>query len=139
MVSADDHSEDRRIVAVQKPWGDAMPPIRVVLVGMSTMLREVVQALVQSDPLLELAGECDSTDLQDAMSFRPDVLVISTEEVSETELIEFLTANGTARILGISATSGKAALYEMCPHRVPLGELGVQSLATALVRRPDGV
>jgi hypothetical protein len=101
------------------------------------MLRDMVRALVQSDSLLELSGESETTDLLDALPFRPDVLVTSTEDVSEPEVVEFLAAHGTVRILGISATSGKATLYAMCPHQVPLGELGVQSLAAALVRRPD--
>lgn len=102
------------------------------------MLRDVVRAVVESDPLLELAGESDTTDPRDAMSFRPDVLVTPTEDVSEAELVEFMVTTGTVRILGITAASGKATLFEMCPHRVPLGELGVQSLAAALANRPDG-
>ena len=115
-----------------------MPVTRVFVMGLTAMLSDVVRAVVSSRPTLLLVGESPVTDFQRAAASRPDVVVASLDQLTDAELTRFLTAHCHARVLGLAGDARAAALYEMRPHRTPLGELGTEALASALDRSRGG-
>jgi len=115
-----------------------MPITRVFVMGMTSMLNDVVQAVVSSHPALVIVGESPVTDFHMAAASRPDIVVAPQDELSDTELYAFLSAHCRAGVLGLAIDSGTATLYEMRPHRTSLGELGTEDLAAVLDRARSG-
>ena len=115
-----------------------MPITRVFVMGLTSMLSDVVQAVVSDHPALELAGESRVVDFALAAASRPDIVVTAQDELAEAEVTAFLTEHCRVGVLGLTTDSGTATLYEMRPHRRPLGALGVEDLAAALDRFRSG-
>lgn len=98
------------------------------------MLRDVVRAVIERDAALQLVGPGRAAERDAVLSAGPDVVVAQTDDLSERVTHEILRAYPRARLVGISAESGAAVMYELRPHRVLLGTLGVDGLADALGR-----
>lgn len=113
-----------------------VPPIRVLVMGLPPMLGDVVRTVVARDPALLLVGDRCEPDRDSVARCRPDVVVTSVGEGEESEVIDMLASTPKLRVLGVVTGTGQAALYEMRPHRMPLGELGLDSLAAVLAGRP---
>jgi hypothetical protein len=114
--------------------GQQLPRNRVFLMGMPTMLSNLVRSCVDADAQLELVGESDAADLATAITARPDCIVTSLRALADTpsDLAEVMRTGRPLRILGIEATNGTGELFELRPHRTRLGELGLASLGEAL-------
>ena len=114
-----------------------MPITRVFVMGLTSMLSDVVQAVVSDHPSLQLAGESPVTDFGRAAASRADVVVAPQHELTEAEVTTFLTEHCRVGVLGLT-TEGTATLYEMRPQRRSLGALGTEGLADALDRFRSG-
>ena len=111
-----------------------MPITRVFVMGLTSMLSDVVQAVVSNHPDLTLVGESPVVDFRSAGASRPDIVVAAHADVSDADLTTFLFEHCRTGVLTLTVDSGRATLYEMRPHRTPLGELGTDELAGALLR-----
>jgi hypothetical protein len=102
--------------------------VRVVLAEMPTLLHEIVSTILSTDPDVELDATpvpTDEIDSADAVA-RADVLATS-DDYSPT-----LFAHPRLRLVAISDDRKHAVLYELRPHRAPLGELSPQLLVRAV-------
>jgi hypothetical protein len=111
-----------------------MPVTRVFVMGLTAMLSEVVRTVVANHSTLLLVGESPVTDFDRAAASRPDIVVAPLDLLSDGDLTTFLQQHCRAGVLALARDASTAALYEMRPHRTPLGELGTEALATALDR-----
>jgi hypothetical protein len=109
-------------------------PTRVFVMGLTSMLSDVVQAVVSNHPGLTLAGESPVVDFRLAAASTADVVVAAQDGVSDADLTTFLFEHCRTGVLALTVESGRATLYELRPHRTPLGELGTDELAGALLR-----
>ena len=109
-----------------------MPVIRVFVMGLTSMLNDIVQTVVADRPDLTLAGAIADADFARAAAAEPDVVVAPLDRLTPAAIGAFLSARCRARVLGIAADGRTAAIYEMRPHRTALGELGTGTLADAL-------
>jgi hypothetical protein len=98
---------------------------------MSQMLREIVRSLVAGDPDLELVAELsDARGLADAVSHcGPDVVVGRSKP---GEIRDLLERRPTMKIVQVENDGRSSFLYELRPHRVPLGELSNARLLEVL-------
>jgi hypothetical protein len=112
-----------------------MPITRVFVMGLTSMLSDVVQAVVSIHPGLTLVGESPVIDFWLAAASMPDVVVAAQDDVSDADLAAFLGEHCRAWVLALAVDSGRATLYEMRPCRMPLGDVGTDELAGALLRR----
>lgn len=115
-----------------------MPITRVFVMGLTSMLSDVVQAVVSDHPSLELVGESPVTDFGVAAASRPDIVVAPQDELTNDDVYAFLTEHCRVGVLGLTTDSGKATLYEMRPHRTALGAIGTEDLGAALDRFRSG-
>ena len=111
-----------------------MPITRVFVMGLTSMLSDVVQAVVSNHPSLELVGESPVTDFGVAAASRPDIVVAPQDELTHDQVNAFLAGHCRVGVLALTVDSGKATLYEMRPHRTALGTVGTEDLASALDR-----
>jgi hypothetical protein len=97
--------------------------------GLTSMLSDVVQAVVSNDPSLELAGANPVTDFGVAAASRPDIIVAPPDGFTNDEVNAFLSEHCRVGVLGLTTDSGRATLYEMRPYRTALGAVGTKDLA----------
>jgi DNA-binding NarL/FixJ family response regulator len=109
--------------------------IRVLIGNLPGVLAEVVSRLLESEADIEVVGRSrdDSTLLDDARGSRPHVVILSLADAELPRVGEALLSNEPRlRVLGVVADDGRGFLYEMRPHRSPLGDLSPSALVTAL-------
>ena len=89
----------------------------------SRMLREIVEELCAAEPDLELVPEPhEHDDLATVVEQTGAECVISRDGALTTaEICRVLIAHPSVRLLAM-AEDGHGTLYELRPHRVPLGE-----------------
>jgi DNA-binding NarL/FixJ family response regulator len=108
--------------------------IRIALVDMPQMLREITRAVVEAEPGAEIVAEyaapaplaevVRSSDVQ-------FVVVRDTPEMS-AEATSLLADSRGVGVLAISDDGRSSVLYELKPHRAPLGEVSPERLVDAI-------
>jgi DNA-binding NarL/FixJ family response regulator len=107
-----------------------VPAIRVLIVDMPRMLREIVRRSVEADGDFVVVGELDdmatvveAAEHTDAQFVLADLGV--TEPAGVERLLEVLPQ---VKVLGIARDGRQGFLYELRPQRIPLGELSPETL-----------
>ena len=106
--------------------------------GLRPMLSDVVRAVVANDPALSLIGESADVDLSRAVPAEPDLVVVPLDATVDADVHAFLSRHCGTALLGMAGDGRTSVLYEMRPHRTPLGDLGIEGLAAALHRTAGG-
>jgi chemotaxis response regulator CheB len=114
-------------------------PQRVLLLGMPTMLRQILRRALAEPAEFEIVDGLALVDLRSShvLATEPDVIIVDAEHASTETANALLYRRCAMRILGISADGQRSTLYEMHPHRVSLGDLTPASLV-AVLRRGQG-
>ena len=95
------------------------------------MLSDIVVAMLAAEPDIEVVNTAHPTL---ALESRVDVVILNVDDSARLDLAySLLAANPRLRIVAIGADGKSTALYDMRPHRTPLGELSAPGLV-ALVR-----
>ena len=111
-----------------------MENIRVVLVDMPRLLREIVTSIASSD-LCIVRQYDDPVDLVAAVDRDAAQVVITGAEAHEPREVERLLAERPAvKVFGITADGSSTTLHELMPRRHALGELSVDRLDDAVRR-----
>lgn len=113
-----------------------MEPIRIALVGLPRMLREIVREIVARDRDVTVAGEFDNwPDAIDRLRRRPCEIAIgdlaATGRIGVDRLLETCP-----RIIAVSSDARRSVLYELSSREEALGELSADRLLEAI--RGDG-
>ena len=110
-------------------------PIRVVLVELTGMTGEMVKGILAGAPDIELIGDVSMTDFgdPDAPAAGVDVAILAGDGGALTRRAhELLRVRPLLRILAVGRGGREGSLYELRPHRTPLGELSSQVLLEAV-------
>jgi hypothetical protein len=104
--------------------------IRVLLVDMPRMLRDIVAMVVRAEPDLELVGEVDDPEALAARMrrTRPDLVIAGAHPALEQMSHQLLGDYPRLRILEVETEGRRGYLYELFPRRRRLGELSPGSL-----------
>jgi hypothetical protein len=118
-------------------------PRRIVVIGMSRMLREIVLETISSAPDLEVAREYERpVELSTAIRRdRPDVLVAGADVLDDGEIERALDEAPRLKVLGLADDGRQLLLYELAPQRFELGQASPQRLLELLRggrSRPSG-
>jgi hypothetical protein len=101
--------------------------ITVALLVQPPMLRGILARLLATDP------EVQVLDGASAAARNADVLVLSQPDPEDEAVpVSMLLTSPTSRVLALGADARRAVLFELRPHRTPLGELSRESLLLAL-------
>jgi DNA-binding NarL/FixJ family response regulator len=97
---------------------------------MPPLLREIVRDAVAREPDLELVAELDDAPgAFDALARDAAQFVIVGSEAAAAACVPSLVAEQPAlRALELRADGRQSVLYELRPHRVPLGEISAETL-----------
>jgi hypothetical protein len=103
---------------------------KLVLLGMPTMLRQLLVRIVAQVPDLVIVAELPDDDLRSPRikEIPADVVVVDSDQAPMDAVEALLQAHCQTRILGLSSDGRRAFLHELRPHRVQLGELSPAAL-----------
>jgi chemotaxis response regulator CheB len=105
--------------------GRRLKAVRVLLLGMPTMLRQVLSRVIAEAPGLEVVGEMPNDGLcsPNLLAAEPDFLIIGADEASDEDVAALLQRNCRIRVLRLSSDGREGTLHEMWRRRTLLGEL----------------
>ncbi|MGC2776548.1 MAG: hypothetical protein WA418_13045 [Bradyrhizobium sp.] len=112
-----------------------MKQIRILVAGMPRMLVDIIEDIVASEPDLTIVGEIDrSTELASAARRTRADVVISRQADSDMEADEMalLLIGRPPKVVAITDDGRQGFVYELRPHRSPLGEMSVERLIAAI-------
>jgi hypothetical protein len=99
---------------------------KVVLLDLPTTLWQIVERTVGLQPDMELIGER-------AAGVDPDVVVAGIRSIDDaTTAAALLRRWPRSRVLVVGIENGDAAMFDLQPHRTPLGELSPARLLDAI-------
>ena len=105
------------------------------MAGLPPLLRDIVSSAVADEPDMEIIGEfVDCTRvLETDVELVPDVIVLG---VSVGEMADYcrriLFRFPRAKILALDGDGKSVSLYDLRPHKVPVGEVSPQELVEAI-------
>ena len=101
--------------------------IRVALLVQPPVLHGLIHSLLASDPEVRVVDDPEPADV---------VVLSQTDPENDAVPLSMLQRAPCSRILALAADARRAVLYELRPHRTPLGELSRASLLAALRGAP---
>jgi DNA-binding NarL/FixJ family response regulator len=109
--------------------------VKLVLVGLPRVLRDVMEAAVQTEADLEVVAETpDASGLAGLIAETgAHVVVADAEAVDEPRALR-LVASVSVRIVTLSGDGRRASLYECRPERRDVGQIEPQTLIGLLKR-----
>jgi DNA-binding NarL/FixJ family response regulator len=107
-------------------------PIRILLVAMPRLMRDIVTAELLAQPDMKLIGVCDtSVGLVDEIrDGAPDFVLIGAEHGCSVQAL--FEERPWMRVLEIEPLGADAHLYELRPRRVDLGPMSAAELVTTI-------
>jgi DNA-binding NarL/FixJ family response regulator len=111
---------------------------RIVLIDMPPLLREIVRDAVAREPDLELVAELDDApDVVDALrQDGADFVILGSDAAAAACVSSLVAAQRGMRALELRADGRESVLYELRPHRVPLGEISAETLVRTIRGTP---
>jgi DNA-binding NarL/FixJ family response regulator len=109
--------------------------IRVLLADMPRLLFDLVDALISAEPDMLIAREhFQDTDLPTVVARAgADVVVVSDEKNTDSQRwISLLYNAPQIKVLVLEDAGRTAMLYELRPHRTPLGKVSMAGLVDAI-------
>lgn len=108
--------------------------LRILLVGMPRIVREMLERTIAEQPDMLLVGVAAREQLLPATrETRPDFVVVGVEgEEPPDDCRRLLGEQPHVRVLGLEANAGTAYLYELRPEMSPLGEVSPDDVVAAM-------
>ena len=105
---------------------------------MPPLLREIVRDAVEREADLELVRELDDApDVTDALERdRADFVIVGSDAAATGSVASLVAAQQGMRALELRADGRESVLYELRPHRVPLGEISAEALVRTIRTAP---
>ena len=109
-------------------------PIRILIVGVPRLLRELIERAISAEPDLEVIATDRLADLSEtADRERAEFAIVALEDRElPPEGREFLDRRARVKLLGIGPADGHATLYRLRPEHLALGEVAPQDVVAAI-------
>jgi DNA-binding NarL/FixJ family response regulator len=106
--------------------------IRIVLIDMPPLLRDIVRDAIDREPDLDVVAERAAAGLRETVEREePDFVIVGTDTASET-VRAVVGERCSLRALELRSDGKESILYELRPHRVSLGELSPATLVQTI-------
>lgn len=112
--------------------------IRVLLVALPRIMREIVEHAFAEAPDLDIVGSVDGLAALDATfdKAQPDVLVVGLDQESDARQLDpYLYRDPRLTCFAIAGDARSAFLYELRPSAKPLGDVSPEGLVRAIRSR----
>ena len=109
--------------------------IRVLLVDLTAMLREIVKGVLEAEPTVDVVGELAAGEplLPAVEKTDAEVVIFATDQRDlSPDGYDLLDARPRTKVLALVGDGREAFLYELRPSREALGELTPWGLIEAL-------
>jgi DNA-binding NarL/FixJ family response regulator len=109
--------------------------IRILLADLPQMLRSIIRDIVAGQPDMEVVGElAGQVGVPARVEQTGATLVILRHTGLDPPDVfcELLACRSPTRVLAIADEGRAGLLYELRPHRIPIGELSATSLVAAI-------
>ncbi|MDQ6610861.1 MAG: hypothetical protein M3Y64_00390 [Gemmatimonadota bacterium] len=118
-----------------------MSQIRVVIASMPRLLHDIVHSVLSAESDIVIADSRASTrEIPAADALRhTDVVIVAEPEFAEMDYESMLYQHPRVRVVAIAGDGREAALYELRPARIALGELSPQTLVQAVRSHTRGL
>ena len=105
---------------------------------MPPLLREVIRGALVPEPDLDVVGEHDAAvDVRTAVDDDDaDFVILGSGVVSEESVRALVGPARRVRALEVHSDGTQSVLYELRPHRVPLGEISTDTLLRTVRTAP---
>jgi predicted RNA-binding protein YlqC (UPF0109 family) len=126
--------ERGRIIARLSSKEVALERVRIVLVGMPEMLREITRNAIHDEPWAEIVAEYDApVPISDAARANDaNVVLVGDSPEVDAEANGLLDDARQLAVLALTDDGRQTVLYELRPHKVPLGEISPGRLVDAI-------
>lgn len=113
--------------------------MRIVLIDMSPLLREIVRETLGREPGFDVVAEHEGgVDVREAVQAGDADFVVLGADATASAVTRALVVEGARlRALEVHADGLESVLYELRPHRVSLGEISPEMLLTTIRTKPD--
>jgi hypothetical protein len=107
---------------------------RVLLLDMPQMLAEIVRDVVSRDDSLVVVGDIVDADARAVVGqMRPNIVLLGGDSTSPPAWCrEVFEERPHFVVLALLGSGRDAVLWELAPHRVPLGDLAPSALLSAM-------
>jgi hypothetical protein len=107
--------------------------LRVAALDLPTMLHDIIAALVEAQPDMELIGTPPGLDLASwVRQAGVDVLIVQMKSDGVPEgLAGAVREQAHVTVLGVTARGDRAVLYRLAPQVIELGEVSPEGLLAA--------
>jgi DNA-binding NarL/FixJ family response regulator len=103
---------------------------RIVLIETAPLLREILREIIVREPDLALVAEHErAVDVRQTVEREAaDFVVFGADAASDEDVRSIVGAGLGVRALEVCSDGKESVLYELRPHRVPLGEISADTL-----------
>jgi chemotaxis response regulator CheB len=110
-------------------------PVRVVLVDMPLLLREVIGRIVASEPRLDLVAEIGELARLGPVieEWDPGFVIGADELLGDAEATAVLRRCPSARVLTVTSDGARSFLFELTPTRRAMGEISSRGLIEVIL------
>lgn len=111
--------------------------IRVVTAELPQILSDIIGTVFESAGDIHMVGHATSRAelLELAQQLHPDVVILGMADSVPTALSwDLYASDPLLRVLGVVGDGRQTFVYELRPHRTPLGELSPDALVAAVRR-----
>jgi DNA-binding NarL/FixJ family response regulator len=111
--------------------------IRVFLAGMPPLLHDIVRDTLTNQTDMQLVGDLTAGDsvVDTLKNCEIDVAIVGAREPEDaTRADELLLSAPRSKVLVIATSGRSAVMYQLRPHKKPLGDVSPQSLLDAIRR-----
>jgi DNA-binding NarL/FixJ family response regulator len=111
---------------------------RIVLIDMSPLLREIVRETLAREPDLDVVAEHEAgVDVRAAVERDgADFVIVGSDATAEAAVSSLVAGERGVRALELRSDGRESVLYELRPHRVPLGEISPETLLHTIRAAP---
>ena len=109
-----------------------MECIRIVLIDMPPLLGGIVRDAIAREPDLDVVAEREAARLREVVEQdEPDFVIVGTDDASAA-VRSVVEGRRGVRALEVHSDGRESVLYELRPHRVPLGEISPATLVQTI-------
>jgi hypothetical protein len=112
----------------------------VLLVGMPTMLREILRSIVVKAPGVDAVAELANHDLRSPQVWesKAELVIVAAEDTAEDDVIALLQRCRPRSLLAVHSDGTSGVFYVMTPHRTRIDRLSRDAVTEAILRTVSG-
>lgn len=110
-----------------------MAPIRVALVALPRLLRDIMTQAIGDDEGISIVGEYDACDDWRIAATGAEVVLVSVDASRSLDTCdELLYRAPRTRVVAVEGDRGRVTVCQLRPERVPMGELSPREVVEAI-------